>query len=247
MSSQANGISPYPQRLDIPVNANRVKPSSFSKATVPLSRDQYLCPSVFPLTFGRGGVVIYLPTNGNTFASGKWLATILLSLRGLNVISARLPLQEAALLDGTTGLDSRDAAVVRVLGEASILRLRGRASPRSGTGRGGRVARVDVANGRGQMGDVLSHRVLRAYSTGVDAIALAGLGHGVVAGVEVLAVLEVLGEVIGARGELAVKTEEALLLRGEGLDVDLVLLMRIHRRDRFRTRLLVYRCVCDAS
>lgn len=67
------------------------------------------------------------------------------------------------------------------------------------------------------MWDVLSHGVLGADSTSVDAIALAGLGHGVVTGVEVLAVLEVLGEVIGAGGELAVEAEEALLLRGEGL------------------------------
>lgn len=94
-------------------------------------------------------MVISLPTDGNTFPGGEWLATFLLSLRGLNVISARLPLQEAALLDGTAGLNSRDAAVVRMLGEASILRLRGGAGTRSGTGRGRRVARVDVADGRG--------------------------------------------------------------------------------------------------
>jgi hypothetical protein len=59
--------------------------------------------------------------------------------------------------------------------------------------------------------------VLGADGAGVDAVALAGLGHGVVAGVEVLAVLEMLGEVVGAGGELAVEAEEALLLGGERL------------------------------
>lgn len=67
------------------------------------------------------------------------------------------------------------------------------------------------------MRDVLRDWVLGANSTGINTVALAGLGHGIVARVEVLSVLEVFGEVIGARGQLAVQSEEALLLRGEGL------------------------------
>lgn len=81
----------------------------------------------------------------------------------------------------------------------------------AGRGAGG------VLDRRGEVGDVLRDWVLRANGTGIDAIALASLRHGIVTGVEVLAVLEVLGEVVGARGELAVETEEALLLWGEGL------------------------------
>lgn len=64
---------------------------------------------------------------------------------------------------------------------------------------------------------VLGDGVLRADSARVDAVGLAGLGEGVVARVEVLALLEVLGELVGAGGELAVEAEEALLLGGEGL------------------------------
>lgn len=78
------------------------------------------------------------------------------------------------------------------------------------------------------MGNVLGDWVLRANGAGIDTVSLTGLGHGIVAGVEVLAVLEVLGEVVGTRGELAVEAEQALLLWGKGLDVDLVLLKRVH-------------------
>lgn len=67
------------------------------------------------------------------------------------------------------------------------------------------------------MGDVLGNGVLRADGARVDAVGLAGLGERVVARVEVLALLEVLGEVVGAGGELAVEAEEALFLGGEGL------------------------------
>ena len=72
------------------------------------------------------------------------------------------------------------------------------------------------------MRDVLGDGVLGAYGSSVDAVALAGLGHGIVARVEVLAVLEMLGEVVGSGGKLAVETEKALLLRGERLGQPLV-------------------------
>lgn len=67
------------------------------------------------------------------------------------------------------------------------------------------------------MRDVLGNGVLGADGTGIDTVALAGLGHGVVARIEVLAVLQVLGEVVGSVGKLAIEAEESLLLRGERL------------------------------
>lgn len=70
---------------------------------------------------------------------------------------------------------------------------------------------------RGGVGDVLGDGVLGSDGGGVDAVAFSGLGHGVVAAVKVLALLEVLGEVVALGGELAVEAEEALLLGGEGL------------------------------
>lgn len=73
------------------------------------------------------------------------------------------------------------------------------------------------ARGAREVGYVLWDGVLRPDGARVDAVGLAGLGEGVVARVEVLALLEVLGKVVGAGGELAVEAEEALLLGGEGL------------------------------
>lgn len=61
------------------------------------------------------------------------------------------------------------------------------------------------------MGDVLWDGMLGSDGTCVDAVTLASLGHGVVAGIEVFAFLEMLGEVVGAGGELSVETEETLL------------------------------------
>jgi ABC-type branched-subunit amino acid transport system substrate-binding protein len=70
--------------------------------------------------------------------------------------------------------------------------------------------------------------MLGAHATGVDAVCFAGFGERVVAAVEILALLQVLGKMVGSGWELAVETEEALLLGGEGADVDLVLLVGIH-------------------
>jgi len=76
---------------------------------------------------------------------------------------------------------------------------------------------VRRADGRRQVRDVFGDGVLGADGARVDAVGLAGFRQGVVAAVKVLALLEVLGEVVGAGGELAVEAEEALFFRGEGL------------------------------
>lgn len=67
------------------------------------------------------------------------------------------------------------------------------------------------------MAYVFGHGVFAADVARVDAVALASLLHGVVAAVEVLALLEGLAEVVGAVGEFAVQAEEALFFGGEGL------------------------------
>ena len=93
--------------------------------------------------------------------------------------------------------------------------------------RGADAAVADAAEGadvvadadrRRKVRDVLRVGVLGADAARVDAVGLAGLGEGVVAAVEVLAFLQVLGQVVVAAGELSVQPEEALLLGGEGLD-----------------------------
>jgi len=55
-----------------------------------------------------------------------------------------------------------------------------------------------------------------------------GFGKSVVAAVKVFAFLELVLEEIFLVGQLAVEAEEALLIAREGIDVDLVLLVRIH-------------------
>lgn len=118
----------------------------------------------------------------------------------LGIVGARLAVQEAALLDRASSLaaaGARDAAVVR--------------------GQEGNAAVAVGAVGRGQVGDVLGHGVLAADGARVDAVALASLGHGIVAAVEVLAVLQVLGEVVRLAGQLAIQAEESLLIGREGL------------------------------
>ena len=61
--------------------------------------------------------------------------------------------------------------------------------------------------------------VLAPDGSCVDARGLSGFGKGVVAGVEVFALLEVFSQVVGLGGELAVEAEEALFVWGEGLEI----------------------------
>lgn len=67
------------------------------------------------------------------------------------------------------------------------------------------------------MWDIFWQRVFRTNGPGVNLAGLAGFGEGIVAGVEVFALFEVFGEVIGFGRELAVEAEEALFVWGEGL------------------------------
>lgn len=84
-----------------------------------------------------------------------------------------LSIQEAALLDRAAGLDSGNRSAVSVAWSTGA-----------------------AVGGGCQVGDVFGDRVLRANGAGV--VALASLGHGIVARVEVFAVLQVLGEVVGS-------------------------------------------------
>jgi hypothetical protein len=117
---------------------------------------------------------------------------------GLEVLGVGLAVQEAALLDGAGGLHARVVLVV-------VVRVQHAADA------------VGPADGAREVGDVLRDGVLAADGARVDAVALSGLAHGIVAAVKVLTLLEMLGEMFAAVGELAVESEEPLLLGGEGL------------------------------
>ena len=121
-------------------------------------------------------------------------------------------MQETALLDGAPGLVSLVDVVRRQQRRAQAAR-----PSRCTTYTPGDTTVRRGADGGRQVRDVLGDGVLGADGARVDAVGLAGFGEGVVAAVEVLALLEVLGEVVGAGGELAVEAEEALFFRGEGL------------------------------
>lgn len=69
------------------------------------------------------------------------------------------------------------------------------------------------------MWDIFGERMLRSDATGIDAGGFTGFREGIVARVEVFALFEMLGKVVGFGGKLAVEAKEALLVRGEGLEV----------------------------
>jgi hypothetical protein len=134
-----------------------------------------------------------LAAGGNRLRYSSVCVFGLVGIIAVGLISTGLALEEAALLNRAASLDAGHGAVVGVLGYA-------------GSGA--------VHRGR-EVGYVLGDGMLRADGTSIDAVALAGLGHGIVARVEVFAVLEMLGEVVGSRGQLAVEAEKSLLLRSE--------------------------------
>jgi hypothetical protein len=132
-----------------------------------------------------------LAAGGNRLGCNSVCILGLVGIVSLCLLGASFAFQKAAFLDRAAGLDARDGAVV--LGDA-------------GSG---------AVHRGGEVGNVLGDGVLRADSTSVDAVALAGLGHGIIARVEVLAILEMLGEVVGSGGQLAVEAEKTLLLGSE--------------------------------
>lgn len=76
------------------------------------------------------------------------------------------------------------------------------------------LARIADAGG-GEMRDIFGGRVLGANAACVDFRRLAGFGESVIARIKVLPLFEVFRKVVRLRGELAVQTEEALLIRRE--------------------------------
>jgi hypothetical protein len=78
------------------------------------------------------------------------------------------------------------------------------------------------------MRDVLRERMFSADATGVEGLGLTSLGHGVITGVEVFALFEVFGEVIGFGGDFTIEAEESLLIWGERSDINFVLLVGVH-------------------
>lgn len=78
------------------------------------------------------------------------------------------------------------------------------------------------------MGDLLGVGVLATDLGDADITGLAGLGKGIVAAVEVLALLELVLEQVLLIGKLAIEAEKAGFIRRHFADVHLVLLVRVH-------------------
>jgi len=83
-------------------------------------------------------------------------------------------------------------------------------------------------NRRREVRDVFWQRVFAANTASVEGLIFTGLGHGVIAGVEVLSLLEMFGKVVCLGGDFAVEAEESLLIGGEGSNINLVLLVGVH-------------------
>jgi hypothetical protein len=168
----------------------------FCETKVKKTLSLFLLRRTFLLPFSRNALSSdwdALTASGNRLRYSSVCALELVGVITLGLVGAGLALEEAALLDRAASLDAGHGAVVGVLGYV-------------GSG---------AVHRGGEVGNVLGDRVLRADGTGINAVALAGLGHGIVARVEVFAVLEMLGEVVGARGQLAVEAEKTLLLGSE--------------------------------
>lgn len=136
----------------------------------------------------------------------------------VDLVGARAPVEEGALLDGAAGGGARRGHAFLEVGAQQ-------AAGRGAAGADAHAAdsRADAADaaardGRRQVRDVLGERVLRAHGARVHAVGLARLGQRVVPAVEVLALLQVLRQPVRPRRELAVQPEQPLLLGGEGLE-----------------------------
>lgn len=100
-----------------------------------------------------------LAASGNRLRYSSICILGLVGIITLGLVSACLALEEAALLDRAASLDAGHGAVMGVLGY---------------------VGSGAVHRGR-EVGYVLGDWVLRADGTSINAVALAGLGHGIVA------------------------------------------------------------------
>lgn len=120
---------------------------------------------------------------------------LLLVLVAFQILSRGLTVEKAAFLHWTPSLQ---VAVVLLWVEEA-------------------VEAIGAADGAREMGNVLGQGMLAADRARVDAVALSGLAHGVVAAVKVLALLQMLRKMIALARKLAVEAEEPLLLRGERL------------------------------
>lgn len=124
--------------------------------------------------------------NWRGLLGSKWSVGGLLLLfsgagRGFNVFGAGFAIQEAALLDGAAGLHAGVVLLV-VVGMQQT------------------ADSVGSADWAREVWDVFGHGVLAADGARVDAVALSCLLHGIVTAVKVLALLEMLGEVVAAAG-----------------------------------------------
>ena len=180
--------TPTPQSFFV-VSSNPIRRVQFAAGSPPEGDLLLLASGRLARSFSRTGrLLLLLLLLGLVFGVGG----------ALDVLGAGLAVQKAALLDGATSLHARVVLVV-VVGVQHA------------------ADAVGPADGAREVRDVLRDGVLAADGARVDTVALAGLVHGIVAAVKVLALLEVLGEVVAAAGQLAIQPEEPLLLGGEGL------------------------------
>jgi hypothetical protein len=87
------------------------------------------------------------------------------------------------------------------------------------------------------MWDIFWERMFRADAAGIDGRCFASFGECIIAGVEIFTFLELFGQMVGFAGKFAIETEESLLIRGKGCNIDLILLQRIHLEDEFSPNL----------
>lgn len=148
---------------------------------------------------------------------------LLLARRGrlILLLDTGATLQEAVLLSRAAALEPRRAGMPADTSRHRMaLDARGRAVVCSGV--------VRPRGRRRQVRDILRHGVTRPNVGHAHVRRLAGLAERIITRVEVLAFLElVLQEILLGR-HFAVQPEQPLLIRAEGANVDLVLLVRVH-------------------
>ncbi len=192
--------------LYIAQNPNSISAVCYSRCLFP--RFVHSNPTSTWVVDGEVGA-IPSSSDRDAFGIGAVGRGVLLLIVVVGVITgAGLALEQAALLDGAAGEADAGADLVaaHTAADAGVV-LVARAAIEAAGG---------LARAR-QVRNVLGHGVLAADAARVQLVALAGLGHGVVAAVEVLALLQVLGEVVGLGRQLAIEAEQSLLIGGERL------------------------------